>query len=209
MEIKTTIREGVIVLLSAFILAMTVSFRNNDFLLYATISFLVIIGANLIIKKIVGYYLEIKIIPKFWSVYNYGFRKDSHFKVPVPMFWLPLIGTLITGGYFWWLAILEFDVMPRVERVSKRHGLYRYTEVTEYHIGSIAIWGIAANIALAIIAYFANFEEFSKLSIYFIAWSIIPLSSLDGSKILFMGRKIWAIMAILIAMLTLWALLIV
>ncbi len=191
MNIGETKKEFVIILVAAIVLALTVSFKNTGILRYAFISFLIIISANVLTKKIVGYILETNVKTKFWSLYQFGLQTRSHFKKAVPMVWLPLIITLFTKGIFWWLAILEFDVQAKTERVSKRHGLYRFTQVTEWHIAWIAIWGIITNLAIAVIGYIAGYEMFAKFSIYFAMWQIIPFSSLDGSKIFFSTRGLW------------------
>tara|TARA_Y100000034_G_C6711807_1_gene314471 strand:+ start:97 stop:726 length:630 start_codon:yes stop_codon:yes gene_type:complete len=191
MGLKEIRIESLIVLISSLVLALTISFKNNSVLNYAFISFLIILSVNILTKKIVGNLLETNVKTKFWSIYQWGFRKDSHFKTKLPMVWLPLIITLFTKGIFWWLAVLEFDVEAKTERVSRKHGLYRFTQVTEWHIAWIAIWGIIANLSLAIIGYLAGFELFAKLNIYFAMWSIIPLSNLDGSKIFFASRGLW------------------
>ena len=209
MEFKKFSNEIVVIILATVILAISVSFRNNSILLAATISFLIIIALNILAKKISAYMLETEIRTKFWDWSRFGFKKTSHFKKPIPMAWLPLIVSLFTKGIFWWLAILEFDVEAKAERASKRHGLYRFTEVTEWHIAWIATWGILINIAAAIIGYLAGFELFAKLSIYYAAWSIVPLSSLDGSKIFFGSRSLWVTIAAIVLIFLGWGLLIV
>jgi len=191
MEIKKSLTEIFIIVLAALVLAISVSFNNTSIAYVAGISFLIIIGANVLIKKIVGYFLEINVRIKFWSWYQYGLRKDSHFKKPVPMVWIPLLVSLLTKGLFWWLAILEFDIAPKTERVARKHGLYRFTQVTEWHIAWIAAWGVILNFVLGIIGYIAGFELFARLSIYFAAWSIVPLANLDGAKIFFSRRGLW------------------
>jgi hypothetical protein len=202
-------KEAVTVILATIILAISISFYNTSIVVVAAISFLIIISANVITKKIVGYHLETNVRTKFWSWYQFGFRKDFHFKTPVPMAWLPLLLAPLTKGFFWWLGILEFDVEAKTERVSKRHGLYRFTQVTEWHIAWIAAWAIIINILLGIAGYFAGFELFAKLSIYFAAWSIVPLSNLDGNKILFGSKGLWATLFIVLVILLSWGLLIV
>ncbi|MBU3923697.1 MAG: hypothetical protein KJ592_02165 [Nanoarchaeota archaeon] len=185
-------KEIFTILLASIILALTVAFKDTSILLYSTISFLIILTTNVVVKKIAGYNFETVVRTKFWTWYQFGFRKDSHFKKPIPMLWLPLIITLFTKGIFFWFGILEFDVEAKAERSSKRHGLYRFSEVTEWHMAWIAIWGILANLLVAIAAYVAGFELFTKLSIYFIAWSTIPIGRLDGSKIFYSSRALWA-----------------
>lgn len=191
MNNSSKLRGITLLLLSSIVLALSVTFHTTEKTLTAFGIFLMIISINILAKKAVGYYFETNVRHKFWSWYRFGFRKDAHFKTSVPMAWLPLLLSMITQGFFWWLAILEFDVEARAERASRRHGLYRFTEVTEWHIAIIAMWGILANLTFAVIGYVAGFEFFTKLSVYYAFWSIIPLSSLDGSKIFFGNRFLW------------------
>lgn len=209
MNAKENAKEILTIILASLVLALTIAFKNRTLFYTASISFLIILIVNILTKKSIGYYLETKVKTKFWSIYQYGFRKDMHFKKPLPMIWLPLIITLFTRGFFLWLGILEFDIEAKTERVSRRHGLYRFTEVTEWHMAWITVWALIANLIVAIIGYIAGFELFTKLSIYFIAWSTIPLPGLDGSKIFFSSRILWAI-TFAIAIITLaWALIII
>jgi len=208
MEIREDVKEFSTVILATIVLALTISFKNTDIFYIATASFLIIIGANVLTKKIVGYFLETDVKTKFWALYQFGFRKDMHFKKPVPMIWLPLILAPFSK-IFLWFGILEFDVSAKTERVSRRHGLYRFTEITEWHMGWIAIWGIIINLVLAIIGYIAGFEIFAKLSIYFIAWSTIPIAGLDGSKILYASRSLWTVVFTIAILLLIWSLMII
>ena len=198
-----------IILISTLVLAFTASYKDNSILLTAIISFAVILSVNILVKKVAGYLLEIDVKTKFWTWSQFGFRADHKFKKPIPMVWLPLLLALLTKGVFLWLAVLEFDVKPRVERATKRHGLYRFTQVTEWHIAWIALWGIVANGVLAVIGYLAGFELFSKLSIYYAIWSLVPVSNLDGAKILFSSRALWITTASIAAVFFFWAQIIV
>lgn len=185
------IKETIIVVLAAIILALTVSFKNNTIFLASLLSFLIIITVNVIAKKIIGFHFETEVKTKFWTWQQFGFRKDMHFKKPIPMAWLPLLLTLFTKGNLLWLGILEFDIRAKAERVAKRHGIYRFTEVTEWHMALIAMWGLIANLIFAIGGYILGFELFAKFSIYYIAWSVLPLSRLDGAKIFYASRGLW------------------
>jgi hypothetical protein len=125
------------------------------------------------------------------------------------MIWLPLLLVLFTKGFFLWLGVLEFDLEAKTERVSRRHGLYRFTEVTEWHMAWIIMWALAANLVMAIIGYIAGFELFAKLSIYFIAWSLIPIAGFDGAKMLYASKAFW-IISFSVAMIILgWGLIII
>jgi hypothetical protein len=186
-------KEIAIIILSSIILALTAAFKNTEIFYSALLSFLIIIFINVLAKKIIGFYFETEVKTKFWTWYQFGLRKDMHFKNPIPMLWLPLLLTLFTKGNLLWLTILEFDIKAKAERVSKRHGIYRFTQVTEWHMAWIAIWGLIANLILAIIGYTLGFELLAKLSIYYIAWNTIPLSRFDGAKIFYASKPLWTI----------------
>lgn len=203
------IKEIITIILAIIILSLSISLNNTSILLYSVISFLIIIGLNVITKKIVGCFLEAKVKTKFWEWYQYWFTKKSHFKKPIPMIWLPIVLSFVTKGFFWWLAALEFDLEPRKERVSRRHGLYRFSELTEWHTAWIAAAGIIVNLVLAIVGYITGFEAFARLNIYFAAWSLLPLSSLDGSKIFFGSKALWFTFLVIVAIFLGYALIIV
>jgi hypothetical protein len=184
-------KEMIIIIIASLILALATGFKNTEIFLPALLSFLIILTINLTTKKAVGYYFETEVKTKFWTLQRFGFRKDMRFEKPIPMVWLPLLIALFSKGYILWLAILEFDIKAKTERVAKRHGLYRFTEVTEWNIAWIATWGLIINLIAAIVAYIIGFELFAKLSIYFLAWSILPISRFDGAKIFYSSRALW------------------
>ncbi len=211
MESSRFVREIATIILVTLILALSFNYpsRGLEYALYLCLSILAILLINIVAKKIFAYNLETIVNIKPWSVYQTGFRKNAHFQKPVPMLWLPILTSLVTKGLFVWFPLLEFDVASKPERVSRRHGLYRYTEVTEWHIALIAVSGIVANLFFAGIGYLAGWELFTKLSVYYAFWSIIPISSLDGSKIFFGSRVLWFAFAIITLILLLWGILIV
>lgn len=197
MDLKPITQEIVVILFSALILGLAVSFPGTSILLSGTIYFIIIISINLLAKKIIAHKFEANLKLKFWSVYQYGFAKGSHFFKPLPMIWLPLFFAFISRGFFTWMAITEFEVNPRSEKVSKRHGLYSFSEMTDSEIASIAIAGIFANLILSIISYIIGLELLAKLNIYYAVWSLIPLSGLDGTKILFGDKGKWFLMLVI------------
>jgi len=204
MNPKGTSREILIVILASIVLALAYAFKDTQILWKAALSFFIILSINILVKKAIGYHYETNVRTKFWTWQQFGFRKDFKFKKPIPMLWLPLIITLFTKGYFLWLGILEFDFEAKTERVSKRHGLYRFTQVTEWHMAVIAVFALMANLIVAIISYIAGFELISKLSIYFIAWSVIPIGRLDGARIFYGSRGLWIISFITAMIMLIW-----
>ena len=168
---------------------------------YATISILIILIANVSAKKIAGYYFDSEIEIKLWEIKRYGIvgalskgrrHPSKEFKRPFPAgVFVPIIVALFSFGYIKWMASLVFDVKAKVHRAAKRHGLWSFSEMTEYHIGLIAAAGIFINLTLAIIGYLINQPEFSKLNIYFAFFNMIPWSEFDGNKIFFGSRVLW------------------
>ena len=199
---KETSQEILSIILTAIVFAASMAIFDRSIFISALLSFLIIISSNIAVKKLMSYNFEIKIRTTIWALSRYGMRKKDHFKKPISTILFPIIFSIISKGYFLWLGVLEFTAEPRPERASKRHGIYRFTQVTERHLGVIALFGVLTNIILGLIGYIAGFELFAKLSIYFAMWSVIPISRLDGSKILFANRALWILVFIITSILT-------
>lgn len=207
MENEGMIKELLAILLVTAILSISYIYPEigslTKFIIFFG-GFLLVIGVNILAKKITAYRLEADIKTKLWEMYYIGFQEKSHFKKPIPMIWLTPLLSLISRGILTWMPILEFEVTPRTERISKRHELYRFANMTEWHIALIVFWGIVANIVLYIALNLLGLNEIAKISLYYSAWSIIPISSLDGSKLLFGSRKLWLTAGILILLIFVW-----
>jgi Zn-dependent protease len=198
-------------IISIFVITILLGFsitllESMEIFFYACLSVLIIIMINTAAKKISSFYLESEIEVGMWEIKRYGFKAYKHFKKPLPAgAFFPLISKIFLFPFnnFVWMASLVFDVKPKVYRAAKRHGLYKFSEMTEYHIGLIAASGIAANILLAIIGYLINFPLFAKLNIYYALFNLIPVSELDGNKIFFGSFVLWSFLAsiVLIGML--------
>ena len=159
---------------------------------------LILLLVNILSKKAAAYYYGAKIEHNIWMLERFGFKREERFSKPMPIGIIaPIIFSLLSYGKVLWLAALEFDVHSTSARASKRHGEHRYTEMTEIHIGLIAAAGIAANLIASIIGYLIGFPEFSRLSIYYAAYSMIPFGNLDGTKIFFGSRLVWYTLGII------------
>ena len=187
------------IVVSAIILSLTILYKQQiDFATefpIALLSFLIIIAGSIGVKKLVAYHYEADISTKFWEFYQFGFRKGKHLKKSLPMIWFPIVLALFSQGHIWWMGILQFDIKAKPERVSKRHGLYRFSEMTEWHIAVISAWGVVACLVFSVVGYVLGLDQFAKLAIFYATWSIIPFSNLDGSKIFFGNRALWATIA--------------
>ncbi len=195
-------REIFSIIIVTIILAFAINLiETMESFLYTVLAVFLIITINIIAKKIMSFYAESEIEIKLWEITQYGFKAHKHFKRPFPIgAFLPLISKIILfpiNGLVW-MASLVFDVKPKVYRAAKRHGLYSFSEMTESHIGIIASAGIIANIIFAVIAYFIGFQEFTRLSIFYVFFNMIPLSDLDGNKIFFGNIVLWSFLAAIV-----------
>lgn len=192
-------KEMLMILMLTLILAFAVSLvKSMNLFLYSAAIILCIFLINVFAKKIAGFYLDSEIEIKMWEIERYGFRAHSHFAKSFPAgAVIPLISKIVLFPFnsFVWMACIVFDVKPKVYRAAKRHGIYKFSEMTEGHLGLIAAAGIFANILFAIIGYLVNIPEFARLSIFYAFFNMIPLSDLDGNKIFFGSLLIWSILA--------------
>jgi len=168
--------------------------------LFALISFSIIVLGNIFAKKIVAFNLDSEIEMQLWETGKFPLVSRKAPK-PFPMgAVLPIITKIIFFPFntFFWMSSMVFDVKPRIFRGARRHGLYTFSDITEYHIGLIAASGIAINLIFSIISYFLGFPLFSRLNMYYAFFNMMPLSELDGNKIFFGSKLLWSFLASLI-----------
>jgi hypothetical protein len=207
MEKQSLFSEIITLIIASIILAISYIYPILDSLeefLLIFGGFILIIGINIIIKKIVAYRLEANVTTRFWSIYRFGFAEKRHLKKPLPMIWLSPFLSFFSRGAIAWLPILEFEITPRTERIAKRHELYRFAQMTEWHIALIVFAGVISNILLYIILNFFGMKQFATLSLFYAIWSIIPLSNLDGAKLFFGSRKLWIVSGIITLLAFVW-----
>ncbi len=192
-------KEIITILISAIILAFAISLIQSILIfVYALVTILGVILVNTIAKKAMGYYLDSEIEIKLWEIERYGFKPSRHFKRPFPAgAFFPIIFSVLSLGYFKWLATLVFEVKPKLYKAAKRHGLYAFSEMTEFQIGLIAASGIIINLVFSVIGYFFGLTEFARLNIYYAFFNMIPISDLDGNKLFFGSRVFWITLAII------------
>ncbi|MBD3247585.1 hypothetical protein GF378_03125 [Candidatus Pacearchaeota archaeon] len=194
MKTPVTKKEIISILIVFVVLAVSVSIaRTWTRFLLGSLAILLVILINISSKKILAYYLDSKIEIEIWKWSRYGFKPSNQFKNPFPIgVFLPIIISAITFGNAMWLAALVFEVKPETHRAAKRHGLYSYSDITEYQIGLIAAAGILANLIFAVIGYFAGWNAFTSLNVWYAFFNLIPISNLDGNKIFFGNLVMWS-----------------
>ena len=123
-------KEIILSLLVILIISFTISLLENwDIFLSILLSISIVIGANIFIKKILAYYLDSEIEIKLWEIKRFGFKGGHHFKRPFPAgAFFPIISKIFLFPFkrFIWMALLVFDIKPKVYRTAKRHGLYSF-----------------------------------------------------------------------------------
>ena len=150
----------------------------------------IVIIINVFFKKITSYYLGIKTEIKMWEIRQWGIKKHFRFKKPLNLgVILPIVLKVISLGYLNFTASLVYDVEAKVYRAAKKHGLYAFSEISETQIGAIGAAGIGANIICSVISYLIGYPEFARLNLGFAFWNLLPISNLDGNKILFGGTS--------------------
>ncbi|MDD5012142.1 MAG: hypothetical protein PHQ66_00640 [Candidatus Nanoarchaeia archaeon] len=191
-----------IIIIISFSVSLSLDMTENWMVLGGTfLAVSLVMLANIFTKKITAYLLDSEIEMKVWSLERYGLRASSHFKKPFPIgAFLPILSKLILFPLrnLVWMGSLVFDVKPRIYRGAKRHGLYTFSEITEYHLGLIAASGIVINLILAVVGYFLGFPLFSRLNVYLAFFNILPLFDLDGNKIFFGNLIMWSFLAALV-----------
>ncbi|MFC1710540.1 hypothetical protein ACFLZJ_00040 [Nanoarchaeota archaeon] len=182
------------------VLGFTLSLLASlEIFLYTALFVLIIILVNTFAKKLASYYLDSQIEVGLWEIKQWGFRKHWRFKKGFPMgIFMPLVTTILSFGWFNWMAGLVFDVKPKTYRAAKRHELYAFSEMTEWHIGLIAAAGVFANLIFAVIGYLVGLPDFARLNIYYAFFNMIPFSSLDGNKIFFGSLALWSFLATIV-----------
>lgn len=195
-------KEIASILIVAIVLAFVISLVETiEIFLYTLLTIAIIIVVNIAGKKIAGHYYDTNVKIKLWEIKRYGYKVHHCFKKPFPMgIVFPFITTALTFGWISWMGCLVFDVKAKVHKAARRHkeAIYSFSDVTEWQTGIIATWGLAANLLASIVGVWLGFPEFASLSIFYAFYNVLPISSLDGKKMLFAHELLWAISAAII-----------
>lgn len=168
-----------------------------------------VILINVISKKVTAHYFDSEVEIRTWEfqrmlTYNPFSKKFGGYRPHEKMkskfaagFFIPLIIKVVSFGLVNWMASLTFEVKGTIYRARRKFGMYQYAEVTEDEMAWIAFIGIMANIFFAILGYLINAPMFSKINLMYAFYNTIPLSDLDGTKMIFGRIQLWWIAAII------------
>jgi len=190
-------------LLALVILAFSNSFKsiisgNSAAFINSILAFAVILIVYTLAKKLTAHYYEAEEEAKLWTFQRYGWYERSYFKTPVPIgIILSFILSVLSFGYIKWFAVTESEVKTTPARAVRRHDIYSFSEMTEYHLAVISASGIFFCFLLAIISYILNYPELTRLSVFFACFNLIPLGKLDGSRIFFGSRVLYSVLLVI------------
>ena len=191
-----TLKEIFAIIIAIIFLAFSNSFIDASLFYSSIIYFAIIMIVYVFFKKLTAYNLEAIEETKLWTFQRYGWYERSYLKTPFPIgIILSFILSVLSLGVVKWFAITETDVRATKARVVKRHDFYSFSEMTDFHIACISASGIFALFILSILAYFLNYSELAKLSLYFACFNLLPIGKLDGTRIFFGSRILYTILA--------------
>lgn len=192
-------KEILTIISLSIVLAFSITLLSKfSYFLAVLISVLILISLNVLTKKIVGEFFELKTEIKIWEFKQWGYKYGQSFKKNFPAGAVfPIISRAIFFPLkgFIWMAPMVFDVRAKIYRAARRHGIYSFSEASEDHLAYIAGAGIIINLIGAAVGYLIGFPEFAKFSIWFAFFNLIPISNLDGNKIFFGSKTLWSFLA--------------
>jgi Zn-dependent protease len=210
------LKEIASIIIISIIIAFSITLvETPKIFFYILLSIFLIVMINILSKKAVAYYLESEIEAKIWQLERWGLsgilltagwqHPSKKFKKAIPIgALLPIITKVIFLPLtnFVWMASLDFDIKTKVYRAAKRHNpIFSFSEITDFQIGMIASVGILTNLLAAIIIYFSGIlpaeMDFVRLSLFYVFFNMIPISTLDGNRIFYANKTMWTTMTTL------------
>ena len=189
-----TLKEVGALVLALIVLSFSNAFIDQNKFLYSLVFFAIILVVYVAAKKAMAWYMEAEEETRVLTFQRYGYYERSYLKTKVPIgLILPFVLSILSLGLVKWFGVLESEIKGTKARAARRHDYYSFAELNEWHIALISAAGILAMFILAIVAYLLNYSELSKLAIYFAAFNMIPLGGLDGLKVFFGSRPLFAI----------------
>jgi len=191
-----TKKELLALILALVVLAFSNSFTNVDKFVSSLFMFAIILIIYTTSKKLTAYYYESEEETKIWTFQRYGLYDRSYFKTAIPIgIILPFLLSILTFGAVPWFAVTMSEVKPTPARAVKRHQIYSFSEMTEWHLSLISASGILAALILAPVAYILNFPDLARASIFFACFNLVPLGKLDGTRIFFGSVVLWMVLS--------------
>jgi len=184
-------KEAIAISISVILMTLIIGYVKKELLIaklgQILLISLIIISTAVFAKKITAKKLDMSVEIKPWNFQRYWISKSSYFKKPVPIgLILPLILTFLSDGMIKFLAFLQFETAALPSKVTKRYGLRRYSNVMEWDDALIGFYSLVGVLILATVSSFFTplfFKDLSRFAIIYAISNLIPISSLEGTKI--------------------------
>ena len=172
---------------------------------------IIVIGANIIGKKIIASKLDADVEHEVWKMQRYGLPVGAHLKRDVPVgIIFPLFVTVISLGTANLMTLLTYETKALKRRAARRFGTFSFTEMTEYHNAWVGAGGIISVLLIAFIAYLIpQLSGLGNLAIFYAFWNMLPFSKLDGTQIYFGSKILWSVLAVITLICTIYAMILV
>ncbi|MBM3246952.1 hypothetical protein FJZ17_00200 [Candidatus Pacearchaeota archaeon] len=207
------VKKGEVGVIIGAIILMTLllSFNKGQLivstLLNSLVISIVVILTSIICKKLVAKKIDTEIEFKFWALSRFWITRRAYLKRPVTMgLILPLLIAFLSRGFVKFLTILEFNIKALPAKAAKKYGKHRFTNINDWDEALIIFYSLVGLLIVSIVTDFFNYsllQGISKWALYYAAYSLVPLGSLDGTKLLFASKPLYAFSAILIAIISL------
>lgn len=197
-------KEGIIIVITILLMSLIVSytqeyFDNNLFLINLLFSAVIVLVA-VFAKKITASILDIEIEIKIWEFKRWWITRTSELKKPVPIaLILPILLSFLSGGVIKFLAFLQFDSKALPSKATKKYGMRRFSDVLDWDEALICFYSLIATLILALFMSFLGYNPYAKITIIYALSNILPISSLDGTKMFFGSRPLYIFAVILFA----------
>lgn len=173
----------------------------------------IIIGINIISKKIVASRLDADVEHEVWKMQRFWFNPADRFNKSIYAgVIIPIFVAIISLGTIRLMTVLTYETRALKRRAAKRFGPYSFTEMTDFHNALVGAAGIISCLAITFITYwlpYSGTEVIAKMATFYAFFNMIPVSKLDGSQIYFGSRVLWSVLAIITLIFMMYALLLV
>ncbi len=199
-----TLRETSHIIIALVFLFIVISFQKfllEDYSMLPTLALFacIIIGINVLSKKIIASKLDAGVEHSIWTMSRFGFKRIWSTKKKIPTgILIPIVISALSLGIIKIMTLLTYETTALKRRAARRFGFYSFTEMTDFHIAVIGAAGISATLLLSLVCYFIpGLEQLARLSAYYAFFNMIPFSKLDGAQIFYGSRPIYYVLGII------------
>lgn len=204
-------KEAAVIIFTIIIMTLILSFTEGQLITSdlkdSLIISIVVILTSVFAKKAVAKKIDTKINFKFWGWKYFWITKRAHFRKPITTgLILPLLLAFLSRGSVKFLTFLEFTTQALPSKAVKKYGKHRFGSVNEWDDALIIFYSMVALLLVSIITNFFSsglLQGISNWSLFYAAYSLVPLGSLDGMKLLFASRPLYVFSAILVGLISL------